>query len=674
MIALSLSGSLARRMKTTHRWLEEFCPHGKSAEAVTGLLRGLGHEIAGLQPLPEGDALLELEITANRPDCLSALGLAYELAAATGTPVRLPAAHPWEAAASGEPTAVAVAEPTACPFYTARVIRGVKVGPSPAWLARRLEAIGLAPISNVVDVTNYVLHETGQPLHAFDADRLKGGIQVRRARKGERLRTLDGVDRALPEGTLVIADAERPVALAGVMGGAETAVSAATHNVLLESALFDPGLIRRAARDLKLGSDSAYRFERGVDPGGVLRGSHRAAALIAALAGGTPGPVAQAGALPPAPKPFRLRRARLAALLGMEIPAAEVARILEGLGCRVVAEPDGWALTPPTRRARDLGTEAEASEEVARVWGYDRIPGLLALPARMGWPDPARRLAARLSERLRAAGFSEAVTTSFVDARAGGMRVAGAATGAAALALMNPMSSEQTHLRQSLLPGLLSALAANQSVGEAGGRFFELGRIHQAPSRETWSLALAGEVELRVLKGALESLGFAMEVVPGEASDPFAPGSGLSLRRGAEPVGAGGVLADAWACAYGLRRAPAVAELRLEPFLEAAGAVRRFRALPRFPAVERDLAVVVDEDVSWARIEAAARSVPCDFREALSFFDLYRGKQAGAGRKSLAFSIRFRRPDRTLTGEEVDAVMAGTIAALARDCGATVRR
>lgn len=671
-------------MKTTHRWLEEFCPHGRSPGEVADVLRNLGHEVAGLHPLGDGDAALELEITANRPDCLSALGLAYELAAATGTPVRLPSLHPWEVPAEGEAPAATLLEASECPFYTARWIRGVKVGPSPAWLARRLEAIGLAPISNVVDVTNYVLHETGQPLHAFDADLLEGALQVRFAREGERLRTLDGVDRVLMEGILVIADAERPVALAGILGGAGTAVTHGTRNVLLESALFDPARIRRTARDLKLGSDSAYRFERGVDPGGILRGSHRAAALIAALAGGTPGPVAQAGTLPPAPKAFRLRSVRLAALLGMEIPGAEAERILEGLGCRVGAAPDGWILTPPSRRARDLGTEAEAAEELARVWGYDRIPGRLALPARMGWPDPARCLAAAVSERLRAAGFSEAVTTAFVDARAGGMRVAGAAAGAGPLALLNPMSSEQTHLRQSLIPGLLATLAHNQGVGEAGGRFFELGRLTQAPDaprgpreapvRETWSLALAGEVELRVLKGALASLDLSMDIVPGGAGDLFAPGSGLSLRRGAEGVGGGGILADAWVRAYGLRRPPAVAELRLEPFLAASGEGRRFHPLPRFPAVERDLAVVVDDEVPWERIESAARSVPCDFREALSFFDLYRGKQAGAGRKSLAFSVRFRHPDRTLTGEEVDGVMAMTIAALEKSCGATVRR
>ena len=671
-------------MKTTHRWLEEFCPHGLVPEAVAGLLRGLGHEVAGLQPLAGGDARFELEITANRPDCLSALGLAYELAAATGAPVRLPDRHPWEAPVSGEAPAVSLLEASGCPFYTARWIRGVRVGPSPPWLAGRLEAIGLAPISNVVDVTNYVLHETGQPLHAFDADRLKGALQVRRARKGERLRTLDGVDRALAEGILVIADAERPVALAGLMGGAETAVSPGTRNVLLESALFDPALVRRTARDLKLGTDSSYRFERGVDPGGVLRGSHRAAALIAELAGGTPGPVAQAGTLPPAPGAFRLRKTRLAALLGAEIPGAEVARILEGLGCRVAAAPDGWTLNPPSRRGRDLGTEAEAAEEVARVWGYDRIPGRLALPARMSWPDPARRLAASLSERLRAAGFSEAVTTAFVDAPGSGLQVPGASGGTGPLALRNPMSSEQTHLRQSLVPGLLAALALNQSVGEPGGRFFEMGRIYQAPGgprgpreapvHEAWCLALAGEVDLRALKGALENLGLPVEVVPGEAGELFAPGSGLRLRLGAETLGGAGLLSDARALASGLRRPPAVAELRLEPFLVPAEEPPRFRPLPRFPAVARDLAVVVDEGVTWARIEAAARSVPCDFREALSFFDLYRGKQAGAGKKSLAFSIRFRHPDRTLTGEEVDAVMARTIAALERDCGATVRR
>lgn len=625
-----------------------------------------------------GDALIELEVTANRPDCLSALGLAYELSAATGVAVKPPQTPSFKVPGALE---ASVADPALCPRYTLRAVRGVTVGPASAALAARLAALGQKPISNVVDVTNDLLFELGQPLHAFDADALKGPLQVRMARAGERLRTLDGVDRALTPEVLVIADAERPVAVAGVMGGMDTAVTPATRNVLLESAVFDPGAVRRSARLLKLATDSSYRFERGVDPEGVVRARDLAVAAVLKEAGGEAGPAVEVGAAPPRPSPFVLRRARLAALLGMEVPAVEVSRILRGLGCEVADMPEGWRIQAPSRRGRDLRIEAEAVEEVARVWGYDRLPSRITMTARAGRPDPARALAGRLSEGLRAAGFHEALTTSFVEARALTLRPL-PSTGAP-LALRNPMSADQTHLRVSLLPGLLASLAHNQSVGEGDGRLFETGRVYAAsadarlPAAESWVLALAAAMEPRALRGVLEAvlgpLGLAM--APAEGPVPgLEEGTALALTVSGIRVGAAGVLASAEAKAVDLRHAPAVAELLLEPLLAATGGAARFHALPRFPAVDRDLAVVVDEAVTWERVREAVASVPCAFRESVRFFDLYRGKQAGPGKKSLAFSVRFRHPERTLAGDEVDAVMALTVTALERGCGAAIRR
>lgn len=624
-------------MRAPLGWLSELCPHGRPPAEAAELLRTLGHDPEGI----EKDVLL-LEITANRPDCLSLLGLAHELAAATGVPVRAPDATPPPE--GGAPPPVRVEDPSGCPLYAARAIRGVRVGPSPEWLARRLEAMGLKPLCNVVDVTNYVMFETGQPLHAFDAGRLDGGIVVRRARAGEHLSTLDGADRALSPDALVIADAARPAALAGVIGGADSAVTDATRDLILESALFDPRLIRRTARALGVVTDSSYRFERGVDPQGVLAASARAARLLVECCGGEASAAAAAGAPPAPPSPFRLRRKRLAALLGCDIPPAEAARILRGLGCGLEDMPEGWQVTAPSRRARDLRTEAEAAEEVARVWGYDRIPGRIGLPARPGRPDAARDFAAEVSERLRAAGFCEAVTPSFGGAEAGGP------------ALANPMSSDQTHLRAGLVPGLLKALVHNQNVGEGGGRLFEMGRAFP-PEGEVWRLALAGHCGLREAKGALAS----------------ALGARIDRERVLTPGGRD--VGRVWLPPAGdLRDAVAAAEIDLEPLLrERTGAAFRFAPLPRFPSVVRDLAVVVDESLPWSTVERTVLTVPCAFRESLSLFDLYRGRQVGAGRKSLAFSIVFRHPDRTLAGEEVDRAMAAVVSALERDCGGQVR-
>ncbi len=651
-------------MKTTHRWLEELCPHGLAPEAAAEVLQSLGHEVAGVEPLPGGDALLELEITANRPDCLSVLGLAHELSASTGKAL---ASLPAVPAAPGDSPAVQILEPALCPRYTARWIRDVRVGPSDARISGRLEAIGLKPISNVVDATNYVLFELGQPLHAFDADKLQGGIVVRRAKAGEKLRTLDGVDRALTADMLVITDGERPVALAGIMGGLDTAVTASTRNVLLESALFDPALIRRTAKALNLASDSSYRFERGVDPAGLARASDRAAGLI----GGQAGPCAVVPASEPAPPPaFRLRATRLEAVLGFAVKKDDVERILKGLGCSVTPEgKDAWTVRPPSRRQRDLRTEAEAAEELARVLGYDRIPARIGLSARPGRRDPLRDLAASISSALRGAGFSEAVSTSFAAAKD--------AAGDGALPLRNPMTREQSHLRTSLLPGLMTALAHNQSVGEPGGRLFEIGRVYSA-SGEAWHLGVAAEIPLREMRGALEAvtgvLGLTLSAAPGEAGPFLEDGRSLALSAAGAPLGLAGSACPTRTQALDLRKAPMLAELALEPLLPMGKRERRFQPLPRFPGVERDLAVTVAESVSWASVEKAATATPCAFRQDLALFDLYRGKQAGEGRKSFAFRIRFRHPDRTLTGEEVDGVMAATVAALETSCGAQVRR
>ncbi|MDE2237112.1 MAG: phenylalanine--tRNA ligase subunit beta, partial [Elusimicrobia bacterium] len=481
----------------------------------------LGGELA--ETLGPADEVLDVEVTPNRPDCLSHRGLARELAAFLKLPLKqAPASTP--PAPAGQCPQVSIEAAKACPLYCARLISGVTVGPSPAWLAAKLEAVGLRPINNVVDVTNYVLLDLGQPLHAFDAARLAGpGLRVRFARAGESLAALDGKPYALSAEILVIADSARPVAIAGVMGGLETGVTEKTTSVILESACFAPPDIRRASRRLRLRSDSSYRFERGVDPEAVLEASERAAALIARLGGkgssvSAPG---IAGAPPPAAKPIQASAERINGLLGSSFPEPQIEACLRGLGRLHPEGPGRWLLAPRSYR-RDLESAADLAEEVARLAGYDSIPSQAApVPPRAAKATPYESLARRCRSRLSAAGLLEACNYDFVCEKT--LRLCGLSS-AEAPRLANPVSDEWTLLRPSLLPGLLQNAAGNLKHGAAAVKLFELGaqyarrgqaieeRRHLAglllgPLRERcWKPELAPDLGFHDAKGLAQDL------------------------------------------------------------------------------------------------------------------------------------------------------------------------
>jgi phenylalanyl-tRNA synthetase beta chain len=683
---------------------------------------GLAADASGLMILERGavpgtpiakalgleDVLIEVNVTPNRPDALSHLGIAREVAAILGQPVRAPQPRLAESGApASDAVKVRIEAPDACARYTARVVEGVRIGPSPAWLARRLEACGVRSISNVVDATNFVLLELGHPLHAFDLDRVAGHeIVVRMARPGERLTTLDAKERALEPEDLVIADRDRGSALAGVMGGGDSEISAGTTRVLIESAWFQPSVIRRTSRRHGLKSEASYRFERGADPGMVVPALDRCAALIAELAGGTVRPgLVDAHPRPLRPAEVRLRWTRPAQLLGMDVSRAESSRILASLGFRErAADAEGATFSVPSWRV-DVSREEDLVEELVRTKGYDAIPETLPgnavhTPAE----PPEAQVVARVRAALESAGFAEAVNFSFVAEKAlaafGGEVVTGDGTGRAlGIALKNPISAELAVMRTSLVPSLLGNTALNRRQRVEDVRLYEIARVYRSrapesgrdePSEEPahvagvlagrrtpagWS-APADPVDFYDAKAAvaavLEALGIA-----GVRWRPRGGGwlhprtSARVFTKDEQLLGELGELHPRVADAFELPRGVLAFELSLDALAREAHLVPAHGGIPRFPAVLRDLAVVVDDAVEAEAVLAAVREEP--LVEETLLFDVYRGAPIPAGKKNLALAIRYRAPDRTLTDADADAAHARIVKRLVTDVRAELR-
>ena len=639
------------------------------------------------------DHVLEIEITPNRPDCLSVLGVARELAALTGARLRPPRIRMTEGPARARDLArVRIEAPELCSRYTVRVIDGVRVAPSPAWMQARLRAAGLRPISNVVDVTNYVLWELGHPLHAFDdATVADATIVVRRAREGERFTTLDGLVRTLDPGMCVIADPQRAIGLAGVMGGRNSEVTASTTRVLLESAYFDPAATRRTSRTLGLKTDAAYRFERGADIEGLVGAGARAAALIAELGVGT---VARGmlDAYPRKRRPVRvrLRMSRVQRVLGVAPPPATARRILTGLQLPVRARGRDLEVDVPSFR-RDLAIEDDLVEEVIRVWGYDRIPttfgrGDVAL-ARDSETGRQERL---VRETLVGAGLAECVTYAFSDP------VRSAALGASrALKLLNPLSQDAAVLREHPLEGLLGVVATNLSRQQASVRVFELCRTYEAaPGGDTdtaeprWAVvALAGaraeagwhapatKVDVFDAKGVAELVVAGFGLTPttrlGGALAGFEPDSHATLLVGDAVVGEFGEVAASARAAYGVEAPVFAAALRLDGALPTAARTPRHEPLPRFPAVQRDMAFALGErPVTADAIAGAIRGEAGPLLRGLAVFDVF---PLPDGRRSIAFRLTFQADDRTLTDDEVNAIHARVAQRVCAALGLTLR-
>ncbi|WP_240126608.1 phenylalanine--tRNA ligase subunit beta [Thermomonas alba] len=649
----------------------------------------VGVPLADYLGLP--DAVFTLKLTPNRADCFSVRGVAYDVAAATGGAVE-PLADDPVPAQSEAALAIELHAGADAPRFVGRVIEGVDAAvPTPVWMAERLRRSGIRPISLLVDVTQYVMLELGQPMHAYDRDLLRGPIGVRHARAGESLRLLNGQDALLDPQFLVITDGDRPVGLAGIMGGDDTKVSPATRTVFLEAAHFAPAAIIGRSRKLGLHTDAGHRFERGVDPELPRIAIEYATRLILDVAGGRPGPVVEqvlAEALPQ-PRPILLRRARLARVLGARVEDAEVERIFAALGLRVQTVDAGWRVTPPARRF-DLAIEEDLIEEVARIHGYDAVPAALPGGAmRLVGPSETRVGAAEVRRQLMARDFLEAINYAFVDA---GLLATWQAD-AGAVALANPLSAELGVMRTALLPGLTQALARNLARQQARVRLFELGSTFNAAADgrapvETASLAAvacgdahaeqwgvpARALDFYDLKGDLDSVAALCGAVLEYRAEAVAhahPGRSAGIYRDGERIGWIGQLHPRLQQALGLQTDVYAFELMLAPLL--ARPLPRAATLSRFPSVRRDLAVVVAESVPWAAVRATVETAAGPLLRQVTLFDRYAGKGIETGCKSLAMALILQDESRTLTDRDVDAVVAAVMAALSERYGAVIR-
>ena len=679
---------------------------------------GIGEDNRGIMILPPDlplgmdlrkaldlmDTVLDIGVTPNRADCLSIIGIAREVAALTGKTLRYPEAAVEE---SGEDirdiTSVTILDPDLCPRYTARVIKNVKIKPSPPWMRRRLEAVGLRAINNIVDITNFVMMELGQPLHAFDYRFLEEGrIVVRRSHDGETFVSLDEKERTLRADTLMICDGVKPVAIAGIMGGLNSEVKDDTETVLLESAYFNPASIRKSARWLGMGTDAAFRFERGIDPEGVVRALDRAASLMAELGEGYvvrghidayPHPINPVGEIP-------LRIDRVNEVLGTAIPGEEMASILSRLEMKVrPGDPGTYLVVPPTFRV-DISREIDLIEEIARVHGFEKVP--VTMPVPTGVPEaPAKgqALRERIVPILRGGGYSEVITYSFIPsdfARRLGLREE--EEGPKIVKIRNPLTEEQGVMRTTLVYSLLDALAGNTRAGIGDLKIFELGRVYFSrgagvlpEEKNRLGLLAAGcrydqswhhgdlQVDYYDLKGLCENLlrhlGIGEARYEADSSLPFLhPGRGARVLVRGKDIGFIGEIHPRVAARFDLRRKVVLGELDVDALAALWGEGEiGFREVSRFPASSRDVAFVVDEGVEARVLIEAALGQGEEILEQVSVFDVYRGPNIPVGKRSIGVRFVYRSLARTLTDEEINEVHERIVKAVMEASAATIR-
>lgn len=655
--------------------------------AHEGLLILEGQPALGrrVHELFSGDTIFEVKATPNRPDTLSHLGIARDLAAKWGLKVSLPKA-PKIAEKPHKDFKICVEDPQACPHYRGYIIRGVKIGPSPAWLQESIKAIGLRPISNVVDITNFILHGLGQPLHAFDLNKISGGeLVIRRAQQGEKIKTLDGKDRLLESSMLVIADGQKPLVIAGIMGGNSSEVSAETTDILLEAAHFNSTVIRRAARKLQLSSDSSYRFERGIDPLGVQAAAEAAVQMILEIAGGQlEGGAIVAGAPAYAEKSIPVSREFITTQLGFDVSSQDIEKALKGFGFELKGKGrDAWEVTVPSYRL-DISRPVDFVEEVLRFHGVDQIPAApLMLAANEAHDDRLHTLTRQMSERLIALGYNECVHYT-LRSRAEADNLERSPDNGALHALENPLSAEMSALRSSLVPGLVEALELNRSRGNALLPLFELGHVFRAcegqlyelqslafvrvisPQVETWAKNIPSP-DFFDAKAIIESLFWSARVCGGGqanwqslTTDPLWQAYHAAQLQVAGISAAAGVVNLNLTKAAGFSGTVLAGEIifPLDAF-KAVPKQKRSSAFSAFPGTRRDVALIVPAatlagDVHTKLSQLSREVVGSQFNvENVSLFDVYQGQGVPEGHKSLAFALNFRAMDRTLTDDEV---------------------
>ena len=687
-------------MLISYNWLRELTDTKLDPQEVRERLTNVGLAVDAVEERG-GDFVLDVEVPSNRGDCLSHVGIAREVAVIEKSQVssfKFQVSKP-EGKAS-DFTSVEISDPDLCPRYAARVVRGVKIAPSPEWLTNRLEAIGQRPINNVADITNYVLHEFGQPLHAFDLAKLgENRIVVRRATKGETLKTLDGVERKLDADMLVIADARRPVAVAGVMGGEESEIANTTRDVLIESAYFDPASVRRTARLLGLHTEASHRFERGVDPEGVLRAQERCVALISEIAGG----VASEDAFDAYPNPLQtrgvgLRPERVESITGLHVATEEMLRILTALGFEARESiPAKLAFTIPSWR-HDVAIEEDLVEEVARHTGYDKIRSELPPASLAGEYHSSEKRKRALRQAMSSPGFDEAISLSFTELTEDFELIPEFADlGPDGLVtLANPIIEGASVMRQTLLPGLLNSIRHNLNHGIRNVCLFETGRVFAVSEpgelpreREAFALVATGgaveadraeagrEIDFFDLKGALESaneamnlpaLDFAIAVVK-----HLRPGQSAAISTRGTRVGSIGRLAETVAAAHKFRQSVFVGEVDLTALLEIKEQPVLYSPLPRFPSIVRDVSLLVDRKVTVADLLRAVHDQRIEQCIGASFVGAYEGEGIPDSKRSVTLRIEYRADDRTLRDEEVDSIHWSLVKTLQLEFSAEVR-
>ncbi len=694
-------------MKISYNWIKEYVDVKSSPSDLANTLTMAGLAVEGVERIGD-DHILEIEVTANRPDWLSMIGVARELAAITGAKLKVPvvksAVHPGlpverghshATAGAGSPqsaVSVVVEDKKLCPKYTARVIRNVNIGESPAWLKSRLDAIGVRPVNNVVDITNFCLFETGEPTHAFDMNRLNGqGLAVRRAVKGEKIMAIDGIERNLDIADLVIADKSGPVAIAGIMGGLKTEVSLSTKDILLEAAFFDPISIRRTSRRMGLSTESSYRFERGVDRGNVVYSSDRALELIIGIAGGQAGEFIDLEEVKEPKKTVEFRYERCGKVLGIKMDKDGIGKTLESLGLEVGPSSDkALKLGVPTFR-RDLNDEIDIIEEVARIHGYDNIPDTIPKITGNAGRPPADIMTAKTTRAsLCAIGLDEIITYSLTSRSSLAMaRMAGDDI----VDIKNPLTSEQEVMRPGLMAGILNAVLWNMNRKTKDLKLFEIGNVYAknggtfsekkyaamiitGVTQSAWT-GISRQASFFELKGIVESLFLELGITDYSFGGVKYPGllrsASASIDVGSDKAGVIGEVSNKVLSDFDIKDRVYYCEICLDTISKACKFEKKYRELPRYPSVIRDVSIVTASDVSNDSLVSMMKRSGGAILKDVNLIDRYSGKQIPEGKVGLTYRLEYQDPNKTLEEKEVLISHARIMGELEAKYGARLR-
>ncbi|MDP2929630.1 MAG: phenylalanine--tRNA ligase subunit beta [Candidatus Omnitrophota bacterium] len=688
-------------MRISYNWLKDYVDIKVPPEKLAELLTMAGLSVDSIDETG-GDFVLEAEVTSNRPDWLSYIGVAREVAALTGRKLKLPSlvirrssiVKNKRTTNNEQRTTIIIADKLLCPRYTARIIRDIKVAESPKWLKEKIEAVGLRSVNNVVDITNFCLLETGEPMHAFDLDKLSGhSIVVRRASKGEKIITIDGVERSLDDNMLVIADDKSPAAIAGVMGGAHAEVGLATKNILLEVAYFDPTSIRKTSRKLALSTESSYRFERGVDMENIKYASDRATQLISKLACARAGEFIDIGKARPGKKNISLRLDRLNKIIGIEIPPSRVKAILMSLGLKVKSSSNNvLKLNAPGFR-NDLQDEIDIIEEAARIYGYDNIPETIPPVVGAGKRLPLEMAVDKnIRDILINLGLFEIITYSLLSRKA--LTSLAKLPDSSVIEVINPLSNEQEVMRPTLVAGMLNAICWNMNRKMKDLKLFELGRAYFKETggsfveKKYLTIAVAGQlhdgwigrsraVTLFDLKGILETLFQSMGIknycVKESQNNLFSPAACACIETDAIAVGMMGQIDPKVLDNFDIKEVVYAAEIDYSKLLKYISSGIRFKEIPKFPSVKRDISIVTDINISNIRIVSLIKETAGDLLKDVELIDRYSGGQIPDGKIGLTYRLEYRDLKRTLQDSDLQGVHLGIINALENNLGAKLR-